>query len=120
MVMISVELEKFIRIQMNYKEKTLGEIITNYDFMVGTPEVKHELMKVLPEGTKVVCTPYVEPSMIFAIKKFELADLLGTPHRTDSYKGCRNCRYRAHDSESEPCSKCSHNYIDMFREIVGD
>lgn len=64
------EIEKFIRLQMEYKEQTLAEIITKYDFIVGSKECKCKLMEVLPEGANIICLPYIEnPTMIYAIKK---------------------------------------------------
>lgn len=71
------EIEKFARLQMEYKEQTLAEIITKYDFVVGSKECKCRLMEILPEGANIICSPYVEsPTMIYAIKKFNIIDLL--------------------------------------------
>lgn len=71
------EIEKFNRLQMKHKEQTLAEIITKYDFIVGSIECKHKLMEVLPEGANIICSPYIEsPTMIYAIKKFDTMDLL--------------------------------------------
>lgn len=71
------EIEKFNRLQREYKEQTLAEIITKYDFIVGSKECKHRLMEVLPEGANIVCSPYIEnPTMIYAIKKFDVMDLI--------------------------------------------
>ena len=74
------QIEEFARQQMEYKEKTLAEIITKYDFVVGSKECKCKLMEILPEGAKVICSPYIEdPTMIYAIKKFDTMDLLFEP-----------------------------------------
>lgn len=71
------ELEKFTRLQMEYKEKTLAEIITKYDFVVGSKECKHRLMEILPEGANIICSPYVvSPTMVYAIKKFDIIDYI--------------------------------------------
>lgn len=71
------EIEKFIRLQREYKEQTLAEIITKYDFIVGSKECKSKLMEVLPDGANVICSPYIEnPTMIYAIKKFDITDYL--------------------------------------------
>lgn len=79
------EIEKFNRLQMEYKEQTLAEIITKYDFVVGSKECKHKLMEVLPDGVNIICSPYIEnPTMIYAIKKFDVMDLLKEPYRTES------------------------------------
>lgn len=79
------EIEKFIQLQREYKEQTLAEIITKYDFIVGSMECKHKLMKVLPEGANIICSPYIEsPTTIYAIKRFDTMDLLTEPYRTES------------------------------------
>lgn len=71
------EIEKFTRLQREYKEQTLAEIITKYDFIVGSKECKCKLMEVLPEGANIICSPYIEsPTTIYAIKKFETMDLI--------------------------------------------
>jgi hypothetical protein len=70
-------IEKFNREQMERTEKALAEIITKYDFVVGSIECKHRLMEILPEGANIVCSPYIEdPTMIYAIKKFDITDLI--------------------------------------------
>jgi len=81
---ITTAVNEFIRQQREYTERTLAELITKYDFIVGSIECKHKLMEVLPEGANVICSPYVEsPTTIYAIKKFDTMDLLSEPHRTD-------------------------------------
>lgn len=78
------EIEKFTRLQREYKEQELAEIITKYDFIVGSKECKLKLMEVLPKGANIICYPYIEsPTTIYAIKKFDTTDLImGT--RTES------------------------------------
>lgn len=72
------EIEKLIRLQEEQKEKALVEIITKYDFVVGSIECKQKLIAILPEGANVVCSPYMEdPTMIYAIKKFDISDFVG-------------------------------------------
>ena len=84
MTHIFEEMEKFTRSQMEYKEKTLAEIITKYDFVVGSKECKHRLMEILPEGANIICSPYIEsPTMIYAIKKFNITDLLIGPQEDE-------------------------------------
>lgn len=69
--------DEIIRQQKEHTERTLAEIITKYDFIVGSIECKHRLMEALPEGANIVCSPYIEsPTMIYAIKKFDIMDLL--------------------------------------------
>ncbi len=76
------EIEKFTRVQREYKEQTLAEIITKYDFIVGSKECKYRLMEILPEGANIICSPYIEsPTTIYAIKKFDTMDLLYEPQK---------------------------------------
>lgn len=71
-------MEAIIRQYKENTEKTLAQIITKYDFIVGSIECKHRLMEVLPEGATIICSSYVEdPTMIYAIKKFDIKDLEG-------------------------------------------
>ena len=73
-------IEKFTRLQREDKEQTLAEIITKYDFIVGSKECKCKLMEVLPEGANIICSPYIESlTTIYAIKKFDTMDLLYEP-----------------------------------------
>ena len=70
---VLAEIEKFTRLQREYKEQILAEIITKYDFIVGSKECKYKLMEILPDGANIVCSPYIEnPTMIYAIKKFDV------------------------------------------------
>jgi len=74
------EMQKIASLQREYTEQILAEIITKYDFVVGSRECKHRLMSVLPEGASVICSPYIEnPTMIYAIKKFDTGDFI-TPY----------------------------------------
>jgi len=77
MEVINNVVNEVIRQYAEYKERTLAEIITKYDFIVGSIECKAKLMEVLPEGANIVCSPYIEsPTTIYAIKKFDAMDLL--------------------------------------------
>jgi hypothetical protein len=70
-------IDEIIRQQTEYKERALAEIITKYDFVVGSIECKYRLMEILPEGANIICSPYItDPTMIYAIKKFDIRDLL--------------------------------------------
>lgn len=81
------EIEKFARLQREYKEHTLAEIITKYDFIVGSKECKYRLMEVLPEGANIICSPYIEsPTTIYAIKKFDTMDFLVEPQGSEIEK----------------------------------
>ena len=70
-------IEKFTRLQREYKEQKLAEIIAKYDFIVGSKECKLKLMEVLPDGANIICSPYIEsPTTIYAIKKFDAMDVI--------------------------------------------
>ena len=74
------KINEWYRLQAEYKEQALAEIITKYDFIVGSKECKCWLMEILPDGANVVCSPYMEnPAMIYAIKKFDIAELIKEP-----------------------------------------
>lgn len=69
------QIEEFERQQREHAARTVTEIITKYDFIVGSKECKYRLMEILPEGANVICTPYIDdPTKIYAIKKFDLTD----------------------------------------------
>ena len=74
---INNTVNEIIRQYRENTERTLAEIITNYDFVVGSQECKHRLMEILPEEANIiVASQYIEnPTMIYAIKKFNLMDL---------------------------------------------
>ena len=75
------EIEKFARLQREYKERTLAEIIEKYDFVVGSIERKHKLMEVLPEGANIICSPYIEsPTMIYAISRQAVLEVIRKCH----------------------------------------
>ena len=70
---IKGEIEKLYCLQKDHEEQKLAEIITKYDFIVGSKECKHKLMEMLPEGADIICSPYIEdPTTIYAIKKFDV------------------------------------------------
>ena len=75
------KIEEISRLQREYTEQTLAEIITKYDFVVGSKECKCKLMEVLPEGANIICSPYIaSPTTVYAIKRFDVGDLvMGTP-----------------------------------------
>ena len=77
MEVINNVINEFIRQQKEHTEKALAEIITKYDFAVGSMELKQQIIEILPEGANVVYSPYIEsPTTIYAIKKFDMMDLL--------------------------------------------
>lgn len=70
-------LNEIVRQQMEYRERTLVEIVEKYDFMVCSTELMNQLEEVLPEGTHITYSPYIgEPDAIYAIKKFNVMNLL--------------------------------------------
>lgn len=57
------------------REKTLAEIITKYDFIVGSKENHERLKEILPEGANIVYSRFIEnPTTIYAVKKFDVMD----------------------------------------------
>lgn len=67
MDVIDNAIDQFIRQHKEYTERTLEEIITKYDFIVGSEKCKHVLMEVLPERANIIYLPYIEsPSTIMA------------------------------------------------------
>ena len=77
-------INEIIRQQREYTEKTLAEIITKYDFIVGSKECMAQLMEVLPKGANIIYTPYVDnPMMIYAVKKFDIRDWLTEPQKSE-------------------------------------
>lgn len=70
-------LEEFNRLQREYKEQKLAEIVTKYDFVVGSIECKTKLMEILPEGANIICSPYIaRPTTVYVMKKFEILDCI--------------------------------------------
>lgn len=57
------------------REKTLAEIITKYDFIVGSKENHERLKEILPEDANIVYSQFIEnPTTIYAVKKFDVMD----------------------------------------------
>ena len=84
MDVINNAINEFIRQQREYTERTLAEIITNYDFVVGSKECKCRLMEILPDGANIICSPYIEnPTMIYTIKKFDIMDYIIEPQEIE-------------------------------------
>ncbi len=79
------EIDKFIRLQNERTEQTIAEIITTFDFIVGSNECKYRLMEVLPEGANIICSPYLaSPTTIYVIKRFDIMGLLTEAHKEES------------------------------------
>ena len=68
--------DKFKEFIKTQTERDLAEIVQNYDFIVGSKEVKYVLTKVLPKDAKIVFSPYIEdPNLVYAVKKFDILDI---------------------------------------------
>ena len=81
------EIKKLVCLQMEQKERALVEIITKYDFIVGSEECKFKLMEALPKGTNIIYSPYIEsPTTIYAIKKFDIMNLWIEPPESENKK----------------------------------
>ena len=49
-------IENFTRLTRELEEQVLTEIITKYDFFVGSKECKCRLLKILPDGANIIYT----------------------------------------------------------------
>lgn len=102
-------IDKFLRQQREYQEKALAEIIQNYDFAVGSKESKARLMEILPEGANIICSPYIEdPTMIYAIKKFNILEYILGEEAESEKKSCNTCKNND-DEFSGECYECVKN-----------
>ena len=78
------KINEFHRQMLEDKERKLAEIITKYDFLVGSMELKEKLTEILPNGANIVYSPFIEnTTTIFAIKKFDVIDLLNAESEVD-------------------------------------
>lgn len=69
------QIKEFQRQQLEQRDKILAEIITKYDFVVGSKDLKEMLETILPEGATIVYSPYIEDlTTVYAIKKFDMMD----------------------------------------------
>ena len=67
---------EIVRLQEERTEMALAEIITKYDFLVGSKEYKYKLMEILPNGANIMYSPYIEdPTVIYAIKKVDVREI---------------------------------------------
>lgn len=72
------QIKEFQRQLLEEKTKTLTEIITRYDFLVGSKDMQGMLETLLPKGAKIVYTPYIQKTTaVYAIKKFDMMDYFG-------------------------------------------
>lgn len=79
------QVNEFNHQMMEERERTLAEIITKYDFIVGSKELKVKLTEILPKGANIVYSPFIEDvTTVFAIKKFDVIDLLREPYKEES------------------------------------
>lgn len=83
------QLKEFQRKQLEEKEKTLADIISKYDFIVGSKDLKETLEAALPEGANITYSPYIEDlTTVYAIKKFDMMDYfsLDVPEESEDKK----------------------------------
>lgn len=74
------QIKEFQRQRLEEREKILAEAITKYNFIVGSEDLKETLETGLLKGANIIYSPYIEDSTsIFAIKKFDIMDLLIEP-----------------------------------------
>lgn len=82
------QIEEFARQQVEIREKELVEIIQRYDFVVGSNELKTTLEQILPEGATIIYSHYIDdPTKCYAVKKFDVMDLLFNDMRDGKEKG---------------------------------
>ena len=80
------QIKEFQRQQLIEREKALAEIIENYDFLVGSRDLKETLETLLPEGANIVYSPHIRDlTSVYAIKRFSMMDYLKTEGED---KGC--------------------------------
>lgn len=78
------QIKEFQRQQVEEREKILAEVITKYDFMVGSKDLKETLETILPEGANIVYSPYIKDlTSVYAIKKFDMMDYFGKAESED-------------------------------------
>ena len=111
--------EEIIKQQREYTEKTLAEMITKYDFIVGSMECKHKLMEILPnEANVIVCSQYIaSPTMIYAVKKFDITDLLSEPQPKIG-RWIYNKNLTTHYGDVYICSECGERCIESCYERI--
>lgn len=78
------QIKEVNRQMLEEKERTLAEIITKYDFIVGSKELQVKLTEFLPNGANIVYSPFIENNTtVFVIKKFDVMDLLQESYKID-------------------------------------
>ena len=71
------QIEKYEREWREHREQELAKICEEHDFIVGSPELKLQLLEHLPNGANVVYSKYLDdPTLIIAIRKFNLSEYL--------------------------------------------
>lgn len=125
------EMEKLRKSIEESKEQTLAEIITKYDFAVGSKELKGKLTETLPKAAKIIYSPFIEdPTVIYAIKKFEISSLFSTPYKPESeepktdalnkikaeIKELQLIGYATIDGRREIASRAVMQVIDKYKE----
>lgn len=59
------------------REKELAKVCQENDFIVGSMELKKKLEEILPEGTSIIYSKFIDdPTKVLAVKKFDLSEYL--------------------------------------------
>ena len=84
---INNHIHEIIRQQKEYTERMLAEMISQYDFIVGSSECKYKLMEILPKGANIVYSPYIEDkTTVYVIKKFDIMDILKESQESEEHE----------------------------------
>lgn len=62
-------MEEMRNTEIELEEKAMAKLVEGYDFIVNGPIEKISLEKVLPSGTNVAISHYVQPGIVIIIKK---------------------------------------------------
>lgn len=99
-------LEEFNRLQREYKEQKLAEIVTKYDFVVGSIECKTKLMEILPERANIICSPYIaRPTTVYVMKKFEILDCIKEERSMTREEAIKNIKEHCYFANLIPQAK---------------
>lgn len=115
------QIKEFQRHQLEEREKTLAEVITKYDFMVGSKDLKETLKTILPEGANIAYTPYiVDPTSVYAIKKFDMMDYLFEPQESEVKEGMTKCKCDCLFNIDDKCTKQSKEDMTVIGKWKND
>lgn len=66
---INNSIQKMYEQQVEITEKCIAQACIENDFVVGSIDSKIQLESILPNGTTIVYSPYVDPKLILMVKK---------------------------------------------------